>query len=84
MLPNQIFFFIKEATGCLYNDQRPAYSEVYFRVHASCPEHPNSQDVPEKSLGDYSVDHGKDSARTIKMQQYSLHFNGQDLLKLLV
>lgn len=53
-------------------------------VHVNCLEHPNSQDVPEKSLGDYSVDQGKDSARTLKMQQYSLHFDGQELHELLV
>lgn len=34
--------------------------------------------------GDYSVDHDQYYARTLKMQQYLLQFDGEELLKLLV
>lgn len=57
---------------------------IQSRVHASCPEHANSRDVSENCLGDCSVDQRQSSARTLKIQQYSLHSSAQKLLNLLV
>lgn len=92
VLLNQIFF-PKEASWLPLQHSKPIQRltstlckslAIQSRVHASCPEHANSQNMPEKCLGDCSVDQGQNSPRTPKIQQYSLHCIAQELLKLLV
>lgn len=87
-------FFLRTPAGCLYNAQRPAYSEVYFHTtnlllsRAGCVQAAlntlTHRICLRRLTGDYSVDQGQDCARTLKMQQYLLHFDGQELLKLLI
>lgn len=86
VLLNQTFFF-KEGqltASVLFGDmpiqKLPPLCKslaIQGRVHASCPEHANSQDELEKCLGYCSVNQGQNSVRTLKIQQYSLHFSAQ-------